>query len=141
MFGELEVVDAGLGELLGELFSYGLSDRNRLVMYQCGYHLGRFIYCADAAEDYEKDRESGSYNPYVALYGGESLTDENRSTIKCALILECKALEAAVNLLPFGSLTTIENIVRNVIYLGLPERISFLDTAPSPQKTNKEIMN
>lgn len=129
------------GELLGELFSYGFSDEARLVTYQCGYHLGRFIYCADAAEDYEKDRESGSYNPYVIAYGGP-LTDENRETIRCALLLECRALESAVNLLPFGSLATIENIVRNIIYLGLPARISFLDKRPeATEKTLKEITN
>lgn len=139
-----ESVDAPadlFGRLLGELFSYGLSDSDRLVTYQCGYHLGRFIYCADAAEDYEKDRKSGSYNPYVTVYNGEELTDERRSTIKCALLLECKALEGAVNLLPFGSLATIENIVKNIIYLGLPARISFLDGTPSREKTNKEITN
>lgn len=129
------------GELLGELFSHGLSDNARLVTYQCGYHLGRFIYCADAAEDYEKDRKSGSYNPYALTYGN-SLSDENRGTIKCALLLECRALESAVNLLPFGSRATIENIVRNIIYLGLPARISFLDTpSESHEETNKEIVN
>ncbi len=134
---------AGLfGELLGELFSHGLSDSDRLVTYQCGYHLGRFIYCADAAEDYEKDRESGSYNPYVLTYGGAALTDDNKRTIKCALLLECQALESAVNLLPFGNRATVENIVSNIIYLGLPSRISFLDTpSESNQKTNKEITN
>lgn len=130
------------GELLGELFAYGLSDNDRLVMYQCGYHLGRFIYCADAAEDYEKDRKSGSYNPYIMLYGGEELTDENKASIKCALLLECKSLESAVNLLPFGNRATIENIIRNIIYLGLVERISFLDPKREiTEKTVKEKAN
>ena len=127
------------GELLGELFSYGLTDSARLVTYQCGYHLGRFIYCADAAEDYEKDRKSGSYNPYVISYGGAPLTDENKATVKCSLLLECRSLEAAVNLLPFGSLATIENILKNIIYLGLPKRISFLDGAS--EKSEKETVN
>ena len=38
------------GELLGEIFAYGLSGSDRTVTYHCGYALGRFIYCADAAE-------------------------------------------------------------------------------------------
>ena len=103
------------GELLGEIFSYELSGNDKLVTYQCGYHLGRFIYAADAAEDYEEDRKSGSYNPYVLLYGGEELSAENRSSIKCALILECKKIEACVNLMPFGNRATIENIIKNII--------------------------
>lgn len=115
------------GELLGEIFAYGLPEKDRLVPYECGYHLGRFIYAADAAEDYATDLEKGSYNPYVLLYGGEALTRENKDTIKCALLLECKKIEAAVNLLPFGNRATIENIINNIIYLGLVKRIEFLD--------------
>ena len=92
-----------------------------------GRSLGRFIYSADAAEDYEEDRREGKYNPYVILYGGEPLTRENKKSIKCALLLECKRMEAALNLLPFGNLRTIENILKNIIYLGLTKRIEFLD--------------
>lgn len=115
------------GELLGEFFAYGLTGEDRLVTYQCGYHLGKFIYAADAAEDYESDVKSGSYNPYVIHYGGKPLTQENKATIKTALIMECKQIESAVNLIPFGNKATIENIVNNIIYLGLPKRIEFLD--------------
>ena len=115
------------GELLGEIFAYGLPENDRLVPYEVGYHLGRFIYAADAAEDYEKDRKSGSYNPYVLLYRGEMLTEENKQNIKCGLLLECKKIESAVNLLPFGTRATIENIINNIIYLGLVKRIEFLD--------------
>lgn len=115
------------GELLGRVFSYGFDGDDALVLDRCGYHLGRFIYAADAAEDYDKDVASGAYNPYAVSYGSKPLTVENRESIKCALLLECKKLESAVNLLPFGNRATIENIINNVIYLGLPKRIEFLD--------------
>ena len=115
------------GELLGEVFAYGLEGAERLVTYKCGYHLGKFIYCADAAEDYDSDLKRGRYNPYCLLYGGAPLTRENKQTIKCALLLECRELEGAVNLIPFGKKVTAENIVRNIIYLGLVKRIEFLD--------------
>lgn len=115
------------GELLGEVFAGELEGEDRLVTYQCGYHLGKFIYVADAIEDYERDRKLGRYNPFVISYEGRDLTDENKATVKCALLLECRELEAAVNLIPFGKKITVENIVRNIIYLGLTERISFLD--------------
>ncbi len=115
------------GQLLGEIFSYGYDGEARLVSYECGLHLGRFIYAADAAEDYDKDVKNGSYNPYVIQYGGAPLTDENRQSIKTGLILECSRIEAAVNLMPFDGKATIENIIKNVIYLGLVKRIDFLD--------------
>ncbi len=123
------------GELLGEVFAYGLPEGDKLVPYRLGYHLGKFIYAADAAEDYEKDRRSGSYNPFVLSYGGAELTDENRQSVKCALLLECRSIEGAVNLLPFGNRATIENILRNIIYLGLPKRIGFLDGEPEKEKS------
>ena len=115
------------GELLGGIFAEGIEGSDHTVLYTLGFHLGKFIYAADAAEDYEKDRASGSYNPYVEMYGGEPLSDENKKTVKCALLLECRGIEQAVNLLPFGNRATIENIINNIIYLGLPKRIEFLD--------------
>ena len=115
------------GELLGEIFANGLAERDATVCREFGYRLGRFIYAADAAEDYEEDRRTGKYNPYVEIYGGEPLTRENRQSIKCALVLECRGMEAAVDLMPFNTRYTIEAIIKNIIYLGLIKRIEFLD--------------
>ena len=126
------------GELLGEIFAYGFSGSDRLVLYTAGYHLGRFIYAADAADDYEDDRINGKYNPYVLTYGGNPLTAENKNTIKCALILECKRIEGAVNLFPFGERRVIENIIKNIIYLGLTKRIEFLDEPRDVTLNEKE---
>ena len=115
------------GDILGEIFAYGLDEMDALVPREVGRHLGRFIYAADAAEDYDDDLKTGKYNPFVLLYDGKPLTKENRESIKCGLILECRGLESAVNLLPFGSRRTIESIINNIIYLGLIKRIEFLD--------------
>ncbi len=115
------------GELLGEIFAYGLSGNDRLVTYECGFRLGKFILLADAIDDYDSDRKSGKYNPFVIAYGGADLTLENKQNVKTTLLIECKKLESAINLIPFGNKITIENIVRNIIYLGLIKRIEFLD--------------
>ena len=115
------------GELLGEIFAYGLEGSDRLVTYECGFHLGKFILLADAIDDYDTDLKEGKYNPFVIAYGGKPLTRENKQNVKTTLLLECKKLENAVDLIPFGNKITIENIVRNIIYLGLTKRIEFLD--------------
>lgn len=122
------------GELLGEVFAHELTGDNRKIFYTFGYHLGKFIYAADAAEDYEKDYKSGSYNPYVLLYGTPEMSEENKSTVYSALLLECRGIEGAFNLMPFGGRKTIEGIVGNIIYLGLKKRIGFLT-----EKSEKEI--
>ena len=114
------------GDLLGAIFSEGLCGKDALVTRTLGFHLGRFIFCADAAEDFERDVKSGAYNPYVLSYGKE-LTKENRATIKRALLVECTLLSQAVELLPFEKSKTIENIIKNIVYKGLVNRISFLD--------------
>ena len=137
--GSIDAPASLFGELLGEIFAYGFSGNDRLVLYTAGYHLGRFIYAADAAEDYEEDRKSGKYNPYVISYGAKELSPENKSTIKCALLLECRKIEGAVNLFPFGERKIIENIIKNVIYLGLTKRIEFLDEPDLQTENEKEI--
>ncbi len=115
------------GDLLGEVFSYGLSGADALVTREVGVHLGKFIYAVDAAEDYAEDVKKGRYNPYALIYGKNGLSPENRAAIKNALLMECRDLEAAINLIPFENKITVENIVRNIIYLGLVKRIEFLD--------------
>ncbi len=114
------------GELLGEIFSHGLEGADALVTRTLGYHLGKFIYAADAAEDYEEDLRRQRYNPYALMYEGKPLTKENRETIRLALILECRGIEGALNLIPFGNKVTVENIVRNIVFEGLPKRLDFL---------------
>jgi len=125
------------GELLGEAFAYGFSGTDRRILYQCGYHLGKFIYAADAAEDYEKDKKRGKYNPFVIIYGERELTEDDRKSIKTGLILECQKLETAIDLLPFGNKVSIENIIRNIIYCGLIDRISFLDGENKKEKISE----
>ncbi len=135
-------IPAGLfGELLGEIFSHGLEGSDALVTREFGASLGRFIYAADAAEDYERDVREGKYNPYAIIYQSAPLTAENKASIKCALILECRRMETAVNLMPFGNRATIENIVRNIIYLGLPRRISFLDKGEDTESESQNDKN
>lgn len=123
----IDIPAALFGDLLGEVFAYGLTGSDAIVTRQVGIHLGKFIYAADAAEDYAEDVKNGRYNPYAQIYGRDGLTPENKRSIKNALIMECRDLEAAINLIPFEKKITVENIVRNIIYLGLVKRIEFLD--------------
>ena len=54
------------GRLMGELTVYK-ADRWQPHLQQLGQSLGRFIYLADGAIDYRRDKKSHSYNPFLAM--------------------------------------------------------------------------
>ncbi len=113
------------GELLGEVFACGTDGKLHDTLYRTGHALGRFIYAADAADDYEDDVKSGSYNPYVLTYGKE-LTEDARADIHTSLICMLAEGEAAFCELPFADTLTVRRIIENVLYEGLPKRVAFL---------------
>lgn len=121
------------GELLGEIFRFGLDGDAAIVTYRIGYFLGQFIYAADAAEDYERDKKSGAYNPYLLMYG-ENMSADDRMTIKRALNCYIMSIAEALDFVPFGNKITIEHIVKNTVLLGLSDRIKFLDGADTKEQ-------
>ena len=58
------------GELMAELLVWQ-EDMWAPTLRQMGMALGRFIYLADAAADYRRDKRKGKYNPYLAMNTGE----------------------------------------------------------------------
>ena len=59
------------GRLLGELFVYH-EDMWADTLRQTGDALGRYIYLADAAMDYRRDRKKKQYNPFIAMGTGNN---------------------------------------------------------------------
>lgn len=126
---------AVFGDLLGLCFAEGLSSDEHALFYDVGYHLGAFIYAADAADDYRTDKKSGSYNPYVLLYpDGKDFENGIPDTVKASLLLTLEKLGEAVEKLPFQGDATLENIIKNTVYLGLPDRIDLLGKPKSKNK-------
>lgn len=90
----------------------------RRVLQQMFYHLGRWIYLTDAADDLEKDAKSGSYNPLMlrfALQEGK-LTQQSRQELAATMDRSVEQMAAAFELLDFGPWT---EIIRSVVYEGL----------------------
>ena len=65
-----DVCAHAFGKLLGELLVYR-QDLWEDTLRQMGDALGRFIYLADAAEDYREDKKKNRYNPFLAMGTGE----------------------------------------------------------------------
>lgn len=90
----------------------------RRVLEQFFYHLGRWIYLVDAADDLKKDFESGSYNPLIARFSLETgdLTDEARRALVLSMDHSIRLMAAAFELWDFG---VWSNVIRSIVYEGL----------------------
>lgn len=82
------------------------------ILGQLGRGLGRWIYIMDALDDYEKDREKGSYNPL--LYRKNSLEG-----IGDLLYHNLADMMNAYDLL---NMKKHESIIENIIFMGLRQR-------------------
>lgn len=58
------------GALMGELLVYR-EDMWATTLRKMGMALGRYIYLADGAVDYRRDKRKGQYNPFLAMGTGE----------------------------------------------------------------------
>jgi hypothetical protein len=79
------------------------------ILHAMGYNLGKWIYLIDAADDYEKDMKSGSFNP---LKDADIPAERIGFTLEMCLAETAKAFELL-------TLYKNEPILRNIIYVGL----------------------
>lgn len=112
------------GELMAEALAYGLEDDKKLIALQIGKKLGRWIYIADALDDYESDRNSGSYNPFVLLYNGEDFTEDNIISISKMLEAELALALSAIDLLDNDADKNRSEIIKNILCLGMPASVA-----------------
>lgn len=107
------------GKLLADVLSYGLEGAAKRIAAEIGFHIGKWVYLVDAADDHEEDVRKGRYNPLTRAYG-EKLDSQAREALLTALIAELCEAERGFDLLnyPEGDL---EAIVKNIIYLGMPQ--------------------
>lgn len=83
------------------------------VLAQLLYHLGRWIYLADARDDLEEDKLAGRYNPVAARYGPAGDDGSLGLTMDNSLAM----MGAALQLGDFGCR---KPLLENIIYFGLP---------------------
>lgn len=90
----------------------------RRVLEQLLYHLGRWIYLIDAADDLKEDFASGSYNPLLGRFSLEKgeLTGEARESLIISLDNSIRLCAAAYELWDFGLWSPV---IRATVYEGL----------------------
>lgn len=109
------------GEMLGKLLSVGLDLPTDRIVSKAGYHLGRWLYIIDAADDLEEDIKKGRYNPFIKLYGSQPLSETQKETVFNALTAELMEIESALDLLDENeNQKDIFAIIDNILHLGMP---------------------
>ena len=101
---------ACFGELMGELLVYR-EDNWSGNLRQMGMALGRYIYLADAAVDYRRDRRKNKYNPFLAMGTGE-----DRETWENYLVLAMGRCTDYYERLP---LVQDKKLLDNILYSGI----------------------
>lgn len=109
--GTLDEVAGLTGTALGEILVMK-EDLWAGYLRRMGFFLGKFVYLLDAYEDLEKDRKSGSYNPWEPYAGREDF-DAMAEQALTLMMAECAR--------EFEKLPIVQDadILRNVLYSGV----------------------
>lgn len=101
--------------------------KQKVILKEFGYFLGRWIYLIDAADDLEKDFKCNNFNPFIKVFNLQNLISYSESNDKIDPVLNqtLGRLISAYNLLDIHK---FKNVLDNVIYYGL-------------QETQKKVLN
>lgn len=110
------------GGMVEDMLSWGLDDKPAAVARQIGRHVGKWLYIADALDDYTDDIKLGRYNPFACLYQNRGLGEAELEGVRAALTHELIEAEFGFNLIDYNC-DTLRGVISNIIYCGMPRRI------------------
>lgn len=110
----VDLVADCFGDVLSAIFAHGLSGGDKAIASAVGKSIGRVIYVLDAADDMEKDKKKGNYNPL-------NIEPMSPESLSLAVRLELSRAEAAVNLMDFEGSIELRELIYNILYEGLPK--------------------
>ena len=90
------------------------------------YHVGRFIYLADALDDLKSDAASGDYNPLLFRFScpGGDLSEDDRAYVRKSILASVSMARAALALC---DLRSNREILENIVSLGMPAVLDAVD--------------
>ncbi|HAG69663.1 MAG TPA: hypothetical protein DCL38_06795 [Lachnospiraceae bacterium] len=109
----IDLPAGAFGEIMAQVLAYK-QDEWEDTLKRLGFFLGKFVYIADAYEDLEKDRRSGSYNPLLLRKNGEGDVDSDVEEMLVMMMGECSRA--------FERLPIVDGdveILRNILYSGV----------------------
>ena len=96
----------------------GEAGSRRRVLEQLFYHVGRWIYLADARDDLAKDEAGGTYNPLLVRFSPEQRLDGTMDERLRVTMLHSRNLAGAAFELMEENFWS--SSIRNILYFGLP---------------------
>ena len=119
----VDVPAACFGDILGEIMSFDYNGTDKRIAFELGKHVGAWIYVADALDDMREDAKKGRYNPFLKLYNGRIPNETELALIYDATKNKLFAASSAFDLIDISD-EGIKNILSNILYIGIPKKIS-----------------
>ena len=111
--GSLDETADAFADIMELIFTGYTSDPlNKRVLSELSRALGRWIYVIDALDDYEKDKEADTYNPFIY----------RKNSIAGAGDILYNYLADAVNAVDLLDIRRNREIIENIVLLGLRRR-------------------
>ena len=102
------------------------------------YHLGKWVYLADALDDLESDFKKKSYNPFICAYGNfqnrEQFVHDNSAEIRAAFY---GSMNRMSEIFPELHLTQSQNLLRNIGIYGIRNKTEQLLNAKAKLKRER----
>ena len=118
--GSADIPANAFGALMGEMLAYNTEGEAHAILHELGKTLGRWVYLLDAAQDYAQDVKKGRFNALHALYGTETLTEGQKSTLDTLLTVELCDAVAAADLIDFDGRDDLRAVIYNILCMGMP---------------------
>ncbi len=109
----------------------GVDDAQRRIYYEFGYHIGRWIYLIDAADDLEKDIKKDCFNPFRNVSAGD-IREYQTSVLNQSL---ARAYDA-YNLI---TLIDFKGIFDNMMLYGFPTKQNTVVYRIEEEENDKSI--
>ena len=123
--GQADEAANSFGRLMGALFVIK-KDKWAADLYSIGFNLGRFIYMADGAVDYEDDIKNKSYNPLLSL-------NKKTAEIRPVLTQILGSVSESFERLP---LEKDIHLLRNILYSGVWLKLNEIKPDNGEELTN-----
>lgn len=112
-----ETADA-FAKVLEFIASYGLEGENARIAAEAGYHIGRFIYIIDAADDLKEDREKKEFNALASHFGSYDEAEKAMEEVRETLLMSMLSFGRAVAKIESSPDRCFTEILENIAFYG-----------------------
>lgn len=107
------------GRLMEAVVSEGLTGVDERIAKAIGRSVGHWIYLIDAIDDYAEDCKKYRYNPFRRIFRDDP-TEEQWAALEDSLKLILAEAERAHQLIDPHPQDEVNEIIANILYLGMP---------------------